>query len=91
MNQLELVIVLASTLIGGILYGWKAWVDSDEPFSERKFISGILNSVFAALVQFVGYAVLVQDQPLTVIVIVNAALAGAGLNATLGGWFESKE
>jgi len=83
MNEIEIVIVAFSTIMGAILSGWLGWLESGEPFEERKFMATMLRGVLVALVEFVGISALLPEIPLTVVTLVTAFLIGAGFDVLL--------
>ena len=83
MNEVEIVIVAFVTIIGALLSGWLGWLESGDPFEERKFMATMLRGVLMALVEFVGISALLPEIPLTVVVLVTALLIGAGFDVLL--------
>lgn len=69
-----------AAVIGAILHGLGAWLDSHEPFSPRLFLKTLITAVIAGAVFTAGYS-LIGDAPEMKDFII-AFLAGAMGNAT---------
>ena len=83
MEQVQVVIVLTVTMFGAAFSGWLGWLESGEPFEERKFLATLLRGLLMALVEFVGLSSLLPGMQLTVITLVSAFLIGAGFDVVL--------
>lgn len=75
--------VMLSTMLGAVFSGWLGWLESGEPFDERKMLATMLRGVLMALVEFVSIAALLPDMVLSVAVLVSGFLIGAGFDVLL--------
>ena len=75
---MNVILVGASALVGGIVAAVLGWLDSGEVFEARKFSASIVRALIAGLGIAVAYS---YANSITVLDIVICFLAGAGFDA----------
>ena len=75
---MDVILVGASALVGGMVTAVLGWLDSGEVFEARKFSASIVRALIAGLGIAVAYS---YANSITVLDIVICFLAGAGFDA----------
>ena len=75
---MNVILVGASALVGGMVAAVLGWLDSGEVFKARKFSASIVRALIAGLGIAVAYS---YANSITVLDIVICFLAGAGFDA----------
>jgi len=75
---MNVILVGASALVGGMVAAVLGWLDSGEVFEARKFSASIVRALIAGLGIAVAYS---YANSITVLDIVICFLAGAGFDA----------
>ena len=74
----DIIVALIVACLGGAVSAIKGWLDGDEPFIPRKFISGVIRGVLGGGVLVVGLNV-----PVTLETLVMLFFAAVGFDVGL--------
>lgn len=79
-SQIEILIIIVCTTLGAIVSALLGWLESGNPFDQRKFLASMIRGVLASLIN----AIIFQDvDPVTTWTYLVAFLGGAGFDVVV--------